>query len=79
MKSLSFDHLSLNKSLPEHEYEHLVSETAKMLGMPYIAVHKMVETWGIQKIRERLHEATHHNGQLQPRVFWFWRRKQDKK
>lgn len=59
------------------EYGMYVDMTAKLLKKPFIAVHKMVEDWPLEKIKSRYHEAEKIEGM--PRdVWWFWKRKQDK-
>lgn len=61
----------------EDTYAHYVSETAKLLKRPYITVHKMVESWPIDKIIRRYEECTKHAGTMPGDVKWWWLRKQE--
>ena len=62
----------------EHDYEHWVNKTAKLIKKPYFVTHKMVEGWSLAKIKERYNDAVKVEGMPQD-VWWYWKRKQDKR
>lgn len=74
--SLSMDRFSVGKT-PE-TYEYWVNETAKLINKPYFVAHKMIGDWTVDQIRDRYIEATKVDG-MPKDVWWFWKRKQDKK
>ncbi len=45
------------EELPEHEYEHYVELTRKMIGRSYIQTAKMVENWSLDLIKRRYHDS----------------------
>lgn len=82
MKSVNFDHIQQRisspvKSLPEHEYEHHVHLTAKLIKRSYIATHKLVQGWPISKIIQRYELCTKHKGDMPGDVKWWWLRKKE--
>lgn len=82
MKTVNFDHIqqriaSPASELPEHQYEHQVHLTAKLIGRSYIATAKLVEKWSLEKIIQRHELCTKHAGTMPGDVKWWWLRKQD--
>ena len=60
----------------EHEFEHWVNKTAKLIKRPYFQTFKMVEKWPISKIIYHYTLATKHNGDVPSNIYWWWKRKQ---
>jgi hypothetical protein len=59
-------------------YEHYVHLTSKLIGRSYIATHKLVEGWSIEKIIQRYELCTKHAGTMPGAVKWWWLRKSDR-
>ena len=62
----------------EHEFQHWVDKTAKLIERPYFQTFKLVEKWPIDKIIRHYELSTKHAGNLPQAVKWWWLRKQDK-
>lgn len=62
----------------EHEYEHYVNLTAKLIKRPYFQTHKMVERWPLETIKRHYELCTKHAGDMPGDVKWWWLRKQSK-
>lgn len=82
IKTINFDHIqqriaSPTSELPEHNYEHMVQQTAKLIKRSYIATAKLVETWSLEKIIQRYELCTKHAGTMPGDVKWWWLRKTD--
>ena len=79
MKKLNFDHIpkAPDTTLPEHQYEHWVHLTAKLIKRPYIATHGLVKGWSLAKIIERYQLCTKHAGQMPGDIKWWWLRRKD--
>ena len=79
MKTISLDmgRFSIQQQ-KEHEFEHWVNKTAKLIERPYFRTFKMVEKWPIEKIIERYQTVTKHNGAIPSPVLWWHLRKKDK-
>jgi len=60
------------------EYENYVTLTAKMLGVEYISVHRMVIKWPMEKIIRHYELSTKHNGTMPSDVYWWWLRKKER-
>lgn len=79
---MNFDHLPkfIITGEDSEEYADYVKRTATMLGIPYVAVHRMFEKesgWTIEKIKERYHECCKLEGDWK-RIIWYSKRKKDK-
>ena len=63
--------------LPNFPYEFWVNKTAKLLKKPYIQVHGIIarEELTLEEIVRRYNNATKHNGDMLPEVYWWWRRR----
>lgn len=61
-----------------HEYEEYVNLTSKLLGIPYMSVHRMVAKWPMEKIIRHYVLSTKHNGTMPKDVYWWWLRKKEK-
>ena len=62
----------------EHEFEHWVNKTAKLIDRPYFRTFQMIKTWTLEKIIERYQTATKHCGNISPSYKWWAERKKDK-
>ena len=62
----------------EHEFEHWVNKTAKLIDRPYFRTFQMVKTWPLEKIIERYQTVTKHNEDIPSPVLWWSLRKKDK-
>lgn len=62
------------------EYADYVAKTAKMVGKPFIVMHKIFEKeqWPLEKIKRRYHQVDKREGVIPKAALWFWLRKQDK-
>lgn len=80
---------TVEKKYVPGSYEHYVHLTSKLLepsllrmGVKkngiYIATHKLVEKWPLEKISRRYDECTKHAGTMPGDVKWWWLRKSDK-
>lgn len=75
MKEVSF-HREFTVGEPsEHEYEHYIKLTAKLLGRPYMQIHKMLEKVPLDEIKRWYTLCTKHNGDMASDVYWWWTRK----
>ena len=75
MKEVSF-HREFTVGEPsEHEYEHYIKLTAKILNRPYFQVHKMLESVPVDEIKRWYTLCTKHNGDMASDVYWWWTRK----
>lgn len=59
----------------EHEYEHWIKLTAKLIKRPYFQTFKMVEKWSMEKIIRHYNIATKHNGNISSDFKWWAERK----
>ena len=59
----------------EHEFEHWVNKTAKLIKRPYYQTFKMVEKWSLEKIIRNYELSTKHAGDMPQDVKWWWLRK----
>lgn len=58
-------------------YEHYIDVTSKLIKRSYIATHKLVKDWPLEKIIERYELCTKHAGTMPGDVKWWWLRKQE--
>ena len=66
--------------LPDTPYEFWVNKTAKLLGRPYMRIHKIFERegWYLDKIHRRYIECTKHCPDLtEPNIRWWALRKKE--
>jgi hypothetical protein len=67
-------------------YEHYVHLTSKLIKLSYIATHKLVQDWPLDKITRRYDECTKHAGPPPEgktvadwqAMLWWSKRKKDK-
>ena len=60
-------------------YEYYVDLTAKLIKRTYIATHKLVQDWPIEKIIQHYELCTKHAGNMPGDVKWWWLRKKEGK
>lgn len=63
----------------EHEFEHWVNKTAKLIERPYFQTFTMVKKWSLEKIIRHYNLATKHNGNCASNIVWWANKKRDKK
>jgi hypothetical protein len=66
---------TVEKKYVPGSYEHYVHLTSKLIGRSYMATHKLVEQWPVEKIIERYELCTKHAGTMPGDVKWWWLRK----
>lgn len=59
-------------SAPNHEYEDYIKKTSLLIEKSYIATAKMVETWPLDTIKRRYHDAVKDS---KPAMRWWCLRK----
>lgn len=77
MKKIAFNREFSVGEEEEHEYEHLVKLTAKLIKRPYFLTHKLVEKMTLAEIRHRYDLCTKHNGDIPSDVYWWHLRKRE--
>lgn len=63
----------------QHEFEHWIDKTAKLINRPYYQTFTMVKKWPLEKIIRHYELSTKHAGDMPEDVKWWWLRKEDKK
>lgn len=77
---------TVEKKYVAGSYEHYVHLTSKIIKRSYMATHKLVETWPIEKISRRYDQCTKHAGTPPDglsssewsAILWWSKRKRDK-
>lgn len=59
----------------QHEFEHYVDLTSKLIKRSYIQTFRLVEKWPLEKIIRRYELCTKHAGDMPGDVKWWWLRK----
>lgn len=62
----------------QHEFEHYIDLTAKLIKRPYFQTFKMLEKWPLEKIIRHYELCTKHAGDMPGDVKWWWLRKKEK-
>lgn len=75
--SLSMDRFQVQQKPKEeqHEFEHWIEKTSKLIKRPYIQTFRLVKDWPLEKIIRHYELATKHNGDMPEDVKWWWERK----
>lgn len=58
--------------VPDHEYEHYVTLTSKLIDRSYIVTAKLIEQWPLEVIKRRYHDAERNRN---PAMRWWELRK----
>jgi hypothetical protein len=62
----------------EHEFQHWVDKTAKLIKRPYFQTFSMMKKWPLEKIVRNYELSTKHNGNIPSAIYWFWLRKKER-
>ena len=74
-KTISFDYNFVIEEEKEHEFEHWVNKTSKLIERPYFQTFKLVEKWPMEQIIRMYELATKHCGNCPPNIKWWAERK----
>jgi len=66
---------------PSEQYGAQVTITAKLVGRPYLFIHKIFEReeWTLEEITSAYQNATKHSGNCDPAIAWWADRKRRNK
>ena len=78
IKKPSFDFSKFSvQGCDSERYGDIVKKTAKLLGRPYMQMHRIFtkEEWSVEEIERAYQTATKHNGNVSEQIAWWAGRK----